>query len=97
MRCFAGIKLKVVITSTVTTSRETKPTIFLFLGNNTNIELIMAIKVPKDIVITVTIDVTVNEISSSIFLYSIPVLGRRCTDRRSANTLTKPMIPMGVS
>jgi hypothetical protein len=81
----------------VTNNREVENTAFLFLGNNTNSDRIMPSRVPIDSVKIVMIDVAISEISSRIFLYSIPVLERRCTDRRSANIVTKPMILIDVS
>jgi len=91
------VRFKIAITNIITKNSKVKNTIFLFLGNNTNIDRIMLSKVPNDNVITVTMEVTVNEMSSKIFLNNTSVLGRRCIDRRSANILTKPMIPIGVS
>jgi hypothetical protein len=96
-RDLAGENFKVVITDTVVSNRIVKNTIFLFLGNNTNIDRIMPSKVPNDSVLTVVTVVAVSEISSKIFLYSKSVLERRCTDRRSENMLTKPMILIDVS
>jgi len=68
MRVLAIVRFRIAITNIVKNNNKVKNTIFLFLGNNTNIDRIMLSKVPNDSVITVTIDVTVNEISSRIFL-----------------------------
>jgi uncharacterized membrane protein len=87
-RDLASGKVKVVIVDTVAKNRKVKNTVFLFLGNSTNSDRIIASKVPSDSVLTVKIDVTVIEISNRIFSYNMPDLGKRCIDRRNANMLT---------